>query len=699
MEMIQFDQDRNLWVLQTENTAYAFGLSAEGALCHTYYGPRLPFLSDYPGARLYPEQSSFDCREGLSPEEYMSWCDSKYTEPCIKATFSDHTRDVVLKYAGFSAEGDSLSVTLRDAAYPLRVELRYRVAADCDLIEKSACVVNEGTEPVRLEQILSGSLFPARSDAYRLTSVSGKWAGEFQLRRAMLPDAKTVLESRRGTTSHGANPFVMLDENGSATETGGRVYVGALAYSGNWKITVEKTSFRMVKVCAGVNDFDFAWLLEPGASFTAPPFLIGYTEKGFGAASRMLHAYQLNHVLPAGHRGELRKVLYNSWEARLFDVNEEEQCRLADAAASLGIELFVMDDGWFGARDNDRAGLGDWFVNRRKFPNGLSKLIRHVNGLGMDFGLWVEPEMVNPDSDLYRRHPGWVYRFENRPGNLRRNQLVLNLAREDVRAYLYESMDRLLTENNIQFIKWDMNRNFSEPGYPEEAPEKQREIWVRHVEGLYGIVERLRAAHPGVLFQSCSGGGGRVDLGVLRRFDQVWASDNTNASDRLPIQEGFSYAYCAKVMESWVTGSSAPGTLPLEFRFHCAMTGNLGIGVDLFQWDDAQREKARALIAEYKQIRPIVQHGRQYRLMGTQGPLTAVSYVGAERDRAVLFAFWQHGRFGDRPLPVRLQGLDETALYEAEGYGRMSGKALMCVGLTPEFAGDPGSVLIRIEKV
>ncbi|HRE25616.1 MAG TPA: alpha-galactosidase, partial [Anaerolineales bacterium] len=302
-------------------------------------------------------------------------------------------------------------------------------------------------------------------------------------------------------------------------------------------------------------------------------------------ASRALHAHVRDAVLPHGRSPH--KVLYNSWEATTFAVDVDSQTRLAELAAAMGIELFVMDDGWFQGRNSDDAGLGDWWPDPKKFPDGLKPLIDRVNALGMDFGLWLEPEMVNPNSDLYRAHPEWVIHFPTRARTESRNQLILNLARVDVQDYLIDVIDRLLAAHNITFIKWDMNRNVSEPGWPE-AGERQREIWVRYVEGLYRVWGTLRERHPNVVWQSCSGGGGRADLGILRLADQIWASDNTDALSRLHIQHGFSQMLPAAAMEAWVTDVNA-SRISLEFRFHVAMQGVLGIGGELLHWSEAER--------------------------------------------------------------------------------------------------------------
>ncbi|MCB0051535.1 MAG: alpha-galactosidase, partial [Caldilinea sp.] len=357
----------------------------------------------------------------------------------------------------------------------------------------------------------------------------------------------------------------------------------------------------------GLNDWDFAWRLNPGETFTTPASIAGYTADGFGAASRTLHDYARTR-LP--HGKTLHPVLYNSWEAVFFDVNEASQMAVAERAAQMGVELFVMDDGWFHGRTVDNAGLGDWWPDEVKFPNGIKPLIARVNALGMDFGLWLEPEMVNPDSDLYRAHPDWVIHFPTRARSEMRNQLILNLGRADVQEYLIDLLDRLLGEHNITFIKWDMNRNVSEPGWPD-APGDARELWVRYVEGVYHVWSTLAQRHPQVLWQSCSGGGGRVDFGMLRMVDQFWVSDNTEATARLGIQEGFSQLMPAITMESQVTHMGRP-LLSLPFRFHVSMMGVLGISDDLLKWAESDLATGAELIALYKAIRPIVQLGDQY---------------------------------------------------------------------------------------
>ncbi|HEX2863479.1 MAG TPA: alpha-galactosidase, partial [Deinococcales bacterium] len=555
--------------------------------------------------------------------------------------------------------------------------------------------------PVNVERAFSAEWHLPKGRPYRLSHLTGRWLDEFHLRRDALPHGLTVLESRRLTTSHHHNPWFALDD-GSATEEAGEVYFGLLAWSGNWRLTAEVTDFDSTRVNIGLNDFDFTWRLNAGEDFETPHALAGFTTGGFGTASRILH-----RLIRAGlpHGAATHPVLYNSWEATFFDVSETHQKELATLAASVGVELFVVDDGWFVGRKDDTAGLGDWTPDPAKFPNGLNPLIQHVQGLGMAFGLWVEPEMVNPRSALYAAHPDWVLHFPTREREEARNQLILNLARVDVQDHLINVLDDLLTQHDIDFIKWDMNRNPSQPGW-ETAPGDPREVWARYVYGLYRVLDTLRERHPNVTFQSCSGGGGRVDAAILKRADQAWASDNTLADARLHIQHGFSQAYPAGTMECWVTDSGAE-RFSLEYRFHVAMAGVLGIGANLNEWTDADQQEARALIAEYKTWRPVVQQGEQHRLLPPENPLTAVQYVTTNQNEAVLIAARTHQPEPADLPPVRLRGLDANATYTLRANGRhasrqnlpatASGATLMHHGLKIDLR-DFQSVTVHLKR-
>jgi alpha-galactosidase len=699
IQIIEREPDRPAWILNTDRTAYVIEVDANRLLQHVYWGPRLVFDTDYRVAVASGERV-WERPAGISREEFPAWGDVKYTEPCLKATFADGTRAVVLQFRTYQVTTENsvpqLVVSLADPYYHLEVDLQYRLIPEFDLIERQAIVRNNGTEPVMLEHIMSASWnFPIR-ECYRLKTLAGMWGGEFQIQDIALPIGKQVAESRRGHTSHHANPWFGLDTG--AGETHGEVWFGALAYSGNWKFSIERNAYGQVIVTGGVNDYDFSWKLEAGESFATPVFVGGFTRQGYGEASRLLHGYERTHVLPSR---KPRPVLYNSWYVTLFDVNFENQRDVARVAADLGVELFVIDDGWFGQRKNDRAGLGDWYVNRDKFPDGLDPLIHCVNALGMDFGLWIEPEMVNPDSDLYRAHPDWVYHFPNRPRSEVRNQLVLNMARSDVQAYIFKALDDLLTEHNIKFIKWDHNRSYSEPGWPDAPAGRDREMWVRHVHGVYDIFRRLRAGHPEVMFESCAGGGGRVDLGIMRYVEQFWASDNTDSSDNLRLFEGFSMAYAPLTKMSWVNEPdhfSGARSTPLVHRFHCAMLGSLGVGAELSKWSSSQLDLARQWIKVYKEIRETVQFGHLYRLNSPRtGPLAAFQYVQPEGQESVVFVFLDMSHFGPYRACILLQGLQPEACYRVDEQV-FSGTALMYGGLQLTLNGAFASQLIRIRR-
>jgi len=501
-----------------------------------------------------------------------------------------------------------------------------------------------------------------------------------------------------------------VDRTNETTETSGPAWFGELGWSGSWRITLETTSFEQTRITGGFNPFDFGYKLAPGESLTTPIFYAGYTNKGRGEASRIFHRFQQSAIFPGGDRARLRPVLYNSWEATEFNVDEPGQIALAEKAASLGAERFVIDDGWFGQRKTDNAGLGDWYVNPQKFPHGLKPVIDRVHTLGMDFGIWVEPEMVNPDSDLYRKHPDWAMNFPGRPRTEGRNQLLLNLARKDVSDYVFNWLDKLVTENDIAFLKWDYNRNWSEPGWDAVPVDEQKEIYVKYVQNLYDILARLRAKHPKLEIESCSGGGGRVDLGILRYTDEVWPSDNTDALDRLVLQDGFVRAYSPGAMMAWVT--DVPNFLdrrviPLKFRFLVAMNGSLGIGGNLNHWTEAEMSESRAMVAYYKSIRQTVQRGAFYRLMSpVDNSASATEHVAQDGSQAVIFAFLQAQRFGS-PFPtVRLRGLQPDALYRIKSIDDklesapevLSGDFLMHHGVNFNLVGDYDSSSIVLER-
>lgn len=673
-----YDAKRRVFRLDGGRVTYAFKVNADGLLQSVYWGERVSPGDPIDAPRI-AGLSGFDVATNVVPQEYAGQGGGLFAEPALKVAWPDGNRDLVLRYVSHRLERDTITVQMRDIQRPLNVTLKYSIDSNTGLIGRSAIIENGGNSDVRIDQVASAGYTLPVYDDYRLHFLTGRWAAEWQRQDRPVTQGATVLESRRGSTGSENNPWFAITMDGRSTETAGPVYFGALAWSGSFRITVNKDVAGRTRIVGGLNPFDFAYRLRGGERLETPVFYAGYSGQGMGEASRIFHRFQLKEILPR-EKGQLppRPVLYNSWEATEFDVDEAGQMRLAELAARIGVERFTMDDGWFGARNNDRAGLGDWTPNPNKFPNGLKPLIDRVKSLGMDFGLWVEPEMVNADSDLYRAHPDWVIHFEGRPRTEGRNQMVLNLARDDVRDHLLAVLDKLLRENDIAFLKWDYNRNWSEPGWPSADVADQQEIYVKFVQNLYWILDELRRRHPDVEIESCSGGGGRVDLGIMQRTDQVWTSDNTDPVDRLLIQDGFTQAYAPGVMMAWVTDS--PNWLnkrqtPLEFRFLSAMQGGLGIGTDLNHWRDADFATARRYVDIYKRVRETVQQGDLYRLhRPTESDVESTTlYVGADRAQAVLFTLVQGTHRLDPRAPIRLEGLAPDARYRVE---RMDGEEL-----------------------
>ena len=690
-----------------EDSTYCFRLGEDASsLQHIYWGPGIASAQAIEMSHATaPLRIAFESPKGIIREEYAPWGEMRFTEPSLKVTYADGTRVVEWIFEAYGLNrsdiGQTLWLQFRDQAYPLTVTLYYRIYEGHNVIERWVALENMGgSGQVTIEQALSADWRLPHRECYRLTYLYGQHVKEMQVATAVLSPGKMVLESRRGATSHQFNPWVALDPDASATEESGEVWSAALAWSGSWKIVVETTTNGDVHCAGGVNDFDFQYHLDEGARLELPAFLGLYSNQGFGGVSRSWHAYQREHVLPELPEA-VRPVLYNSWEAVAFGVNERNQMELAEKAAELGAEVFVVDDGWFDGRDNDNAGLGDWTVDPKKFSQGLNPLITHVNALGMRFGLWVEPEMVNPDSKLYRAHPDWVYHFRHRSRTEWRNQLVLNLAREDVRDWVCETLDTLLSEHNIEFIKWDMNRHVSEPGWPDEANRNPERIWLDHVYHLYEIIDELRRRHSQVVFESCAGGGGRVDLGILSRVEQVWPSDNTDALDRLLIQEGFSYAYTPRVMMCWVTDCPnflTKRTVPLSYRFHVAMSGSLGIGGDIARWTPQELEEARGFIARYKQVRSTIQNGLLYRLCSLRkGHIAAAQYITRDGSEVVVFVWGHSQQFGESQISLALHGLKGDARYADTISGATySGAYLTYHGLAVNLVGDFDSHMIHL---
>ena len=698
MPQVAFDPDSRTWLLSTPASSYALRLDDADTPRHVHWGRPVSMAAARQLALPSPPLvSSFDGVVDGDVELAVEG-GAMFGVAGLVVRYADGAGGVEWRYAGHTVADGRLEITLDDRHYPLQITLHYQVFDDSDVIQRWITLRHTGTgAPIELRRCDSAQFaLPVLPD-YRVSYVFGGWSREFQLRRMVPPVGETVFTSRRGTTSHQANPWVMVDA-GDASETHGQVWGAALAWSGTWRITLARTPGGRLSWTGGFGHDGVSWRLRPGEEWTTPVFAGLYAADGFGGASRRWHAFTRQQVLPLPD--EPRPILYNSWEATGFDVDEDGQKRLAALAAELGVEVFVMDDGWFGGRRGDNAGFGDWYPSPSRFPRGLAPLIDAVHGRGMRFGIWVEPEMVNPDSELYRAHPDWVLHMPTRRRTELRNQLVLNFARPDVAAWAHKWLDGLVSDNAIDFLKWDMNRAFTEAGWPgQDDPDR---LWIDHVRAVYSIMDRLRSDHPGLRIESCSGGGGRADLGILTRTDQVWTSDNTDPVDRIAIQHGFGQLYPARVMAAWVTDSPGAFTgraTPLRFRFHVAMAGVLGIGGNLLEWTPAERAEAAELIAEYQGIRPTVQMGDLYRLSTEDGFVTAAQYL--RDDEVVVLAWRPYTRFGLTSSRLRLAGLEADARYrDAVSGSEYLGATLLTLGVPLALPdGDYASTCVRLTRV
>lgn len=710
---VTYDASSRVFRMDAAGVTYVLGVNEQEQIQTLYWGKRLSSSDTFTPAHSERGFSSFDPPATVTQQEFTGWGGAFYLEPDLKITFPDGNRDLVLKYVSHSIEGEKLSIVMKDISRGVYVTLHYAMDPDTGVVCRWADIENRTGAPFTIEQVAAGTYNLPRGTDYHLHFLSGRWAGEFNIKDEAIRGGKIVLESQRGSTGSQNNPFFAIDRDISKDQDEGNVYFGALAWSGSWQISIEQDVLQQVHITGGLNAFDFAYHLDAGGKFETPKFYGGFSSHGLGGASRLMHRLEIDSIVPNAPHGRIRPILYNSWEATTFHFDEAAQIALAEKAASIGVERFVVDDGWFGQRNSDHAGLGDWYVNPQKFPHGLKPLIDKVHSLGMDFGLWVEPEMVNPDSDLYRKHPDWVLNFPGRPRTEERHQLVLNLARPDVRAYVKGVLSALLNENQIDFLKWDYNRDWSEPGWPAVPLEDQKNVYYDFTKNFYGILAELRAEHPKLEIESCSGGGGRVDLGVMHYTDQVWPSDNTDAADRLVIQNGFTYAYSPGVMMAWVTDSPSSfdhRALSLEYRFLSSMQGALGIGANLNKFTPEDFAEAKCLIAEYKAIRETVQRGSLYRLIPPENgsEQSATEYVSRDGKQTVLFAFL-HSSAELYPYPtLKLRGLDENAMYKLAAFaGRAargtpavaSGSYWMQNGLNVELYGDYQAAGFTLEKV
>lgn len=713
---IDYIKSTNHFHLKTPTSSYIIAIKDGKYLAHVQWGARMNEWSgrnDYPPVDRPFAPNPVEGERTFSldtlPQECSFAGHGDFRNPAIEIVMPDGTLVMDAWYAGYrifagktkleglpatwtddDAEADTLEIDLTDSLYGITITLSYTVWKERDVIARSVRIANRGSQEVSLRKAMSACVDFADSD-YRLLQLSGAHCRERGVITRRLVPGLQGIESRRGASSHQQNPFIALLAPGS-TESTGEVFAFNLVYSGNFSAMVDVDQYGSARTLVGINPHNFAWRLEPGKSFQAPEVVMTRSGNGLGEISRTLHRLYRERLCRGAHQFRERPIVINSWEAIYFNFDEKKLLELADESARLGVELFVLDDGWFGKRDSDTTSLGDWTTDRRKLPDGLRDFSRKIKAKNLAFGIWVEPEMISRDSDLFRSHPDWPLQIPGRNMSFGRDQLVLDLSRQDVRDYLFESMSAVFMEAEPEYVKWDMNRHMTEVCSGMLPPSGQQEVSHRCVLGLYEILERLTAAFPDILFESCSGGGGRYDPGMLYYMPQTWASDNIDSLNRVAIQFGTSIAYPSSTMSCHV--SSAPNhqtgrITTLKSRGDIAMAGTFGYELDVTKISAEEKESIKKQIARYRKIRKTVLFGDLWRLhnpveteTGVDSTHAAWMYVSADGKEAVVTAVRLKPWPNQAPLLLRLEGLCGSARYLSELDGNVyNGIELMSMGI------------------
>ncbi|MBQ3262942.1 MAG: alpha-galactosidase [Oscillospiraceae bacterium] len=725
---IHFDASARVLTLRTASSSYQMQIDELGFLRHLYYGRDtgtadlrhlhrfydLGFSGNHYEHRLERAPSP-----DTIPQEYASSGAGDYRVPAVVALTPSGHRGTDWRYvsheitagkyalAGLPSaydnggECETLTVTLRDAASGLTLRLHYGVFEALDIITRAAELQNDASVPVTLEKAASVCLdLPFGS--WDLMHFHGRHCLERQPERLKLPHGVVSVGSERGMSSHQHNPFVILCDH-AATEDAGDCIGLMLVYSGSFRCEIERSQTDSVRAVLGVSPLDFSWTLQPGETFTAPEVLLSCAE-GLTRLSQQYHRFLRRNICRGRHHLARRPVLVNSWEAAYFDISADRLLALAREAKDVGAELFVLDDGWFRGRKDDNAGLGDWFENKEKLPHGLGDLVSRITALGLQFGIWIEPEMVNENSDLYRAHPDWALTVPGRTPIMARNQLVLDMSRADVRDYLFDTLSALLREHDISYVKWDMNRSLSDVFSKALPAARQGEVLHRYVLGVYDLLERLTSAFPDVLFEGCAGGGGRFDAGMLCYVPQIWLSDDTDPIERLKIQRGTSFGYPMSAMGAHVSASpnhQTGRTTPMETRAVVAMAGAFGYELDLTKLSPEEKDAIRAQIRRFRADEDVVQNGLYYRLTDeTNTWFTAWQTVSEDQSRSIVSLVVQNVEPYKSAPHLRLKGLDPDAVYEIEEDNiAVSGAALMYAGYTmARMLGDYPAAQLHLKK-
>ncbi|MFI8205437.1 alpha-galactosidase [Streptomyces sp. NPDC085937] len=692
------------WTLRTDRTSYTVRLSPDGPWAELdAWGPH--GCEDGPSALDWSRRTHFLTPADAAPAEYLPSGMRPFTGSDLVASRPGGERGVWWEFSGAEEGEGSLRLAFTDGVLGLRTVLCYATVPGTDVVLRWTEHTCTGDEPLRLERFDSAAVNVPAADGVRLTYLTGQWSQEFQRTQLDLTRGTFTMGSVQGVPGHAYAPWLAVQDRTAPQDCPAPAYGVALEWPGNWHITAEAEPGGAVRVRAGRVPHEGAVLLAPGDTLTTPRLACAFSPDGLDGLARVQHRYERRLTGERLHRA--RKVLYNSWEATGFDVDAAGQLELAEAAAGIGAELFVVDDGWFTGRDDDTGGLGDWYPDPKAFPEGFDRFVADVRALGLDFGLWVEPEAVSPGSRLHAEHPEWVYRIEDRPARLVRNQLLLDLGRADVQDFVTGTLDRLLTAYDISYLKWDMNRPPTERGRPGAGPADRLDLDAAHVTGYLRVLDHLRTAHPHVTVEGCAGGGGRVDHATLARTDVVWPSDNTAPLDRLRIQFGFLHAHAPHVMSSWVTdapGLFDPRPRSLAFRFVTAMCGVLGIGADLRTWNPEQRAEAARWIARYKEVRDVIHHGEAHLLATPDDPTCGIQYDAPDGKRTVVAAFGT-GRLDGaplvpgRPARLRLRALDPHARYRDTRTGATYGGAhLLHYGLPFAWSAGHDAELVLLTR-
>lgn len=726
---IVYDASSKTFNLSTSKTSYVLKVLGSNHVAHVYWGKKIKAKNlDYVlrsknwGSFLTNTDNIDDFMLEMTPQEYPGYGSTDLRTPAVELQFSDGTsatdfryeshniyagknklNDLPATYVEDENEAMTLELTLVDSLKNVKLILSYSVFEEFDAITRSVKIINESNEDVNINRVLSANVDFRDSD-YELLQLSGAWARERHIIRKEIRSGSQSIGSRRGSSSHAQNPFMALVRK-DTTEQHGEVYGFSLIYSGNFLANVEVDMYENARAQIGINPFDFTWLLKSKEEFTAPEAVLVYSNEGLTGMSHIYNCLYGKRLCKGKYRDEVRPILINNWEATYFDFNETKIKEIAREATNLGMELFVLDDGWFGKRDDDNSSLGDWFVNEEKLKGGLNKLATEINEMGLQFGLWFEPEMVSPISELYKEHPDWCIHIPGRNRSEARRQLILDYSREDVCNYIIEKISEVLSSAPISYVKWDMNRNMSEIGSAKLPANRQREVAHRYILGLYKVLEEITTRFPDVLFESCSGGGGRFDPGMLYYMPQTWTSDNTDAIERLKIQFGTSMVYPNASIGchvSAVPNHQVDRITPIETRGVVAMSGNFGYELDITKLPESEKEIIKEQVKLYKEIRETIQFGKCYRLSSPfENNDVAWMFISKDCEEIIVSFVRTLAKPNSKFISLKLVGLDESSKYEILGENIIvGGDELMNIGLNvPELKGDYQAKMWRLKKV